>query len=71
MDIEKELKAIIEAKIGNKEMAVFFDPEVDYWTLALGNPTNCVMLGETSGEIEITGETLKDTIIKMKKVLKI
>jgi hypothetical protein len=70
MDIEKELNAIIEAKKGNQEIALFYDGAGE-WNLSVGNPTSCVMLGEVNGEIETYGDSPKDVILKMKTILEI
>lgn len=69
MNIELELKNIIEKKTGNKELALFFDGYLT-WTLSLGNPTDCVSLGEAEGELETEEETIEQAIIAMKAKLK-
>jgi len=68
MNIEKELKSIIDAKHGDKELAIFyFDNDPDEWTVAIGNESASVQLGEVSGEIETKSSTLSDAIRKMRK----
>ena len=64
MDIEKELRDITIKKDGNKEMAFFYDN--GDWNFSLGNPTNCVQLGEVNGEFEVDGDSLEKVINKMK-----
>ena len=64
MDIEKELEIITEKKEGSTEMAFFY--YCGSWDFSLGNPTNCVMLGETLGEIEVSGDSIEVVINKMK-----
>lgn len=66
MNISEELKTIIDMKRGNKELAIFYMGD-NNWSISLGNPTNCVMLGEVGGEIEVDGyDTLEDAITAMK-----
>ena len=68
MDIAKELQNIINKKKGNKELALFCGGVViEGWALWVGNPTNCVALGETEGEITGEGETIEKAIIAVKK----
>jgi hypothetical protein len=69
MDIEKEIIELIKSKPGNKELALFFDPESDDWTLELGNNSDVVMLGETSGEITVNGPDIATVIAKAKDKL--
>ena len=67
MDIENELKLISEAKIGSKEMALFFD--INYspsWLMYVGNPCHSIMLGESDGELIFEGESLKSVIQQAK-----
>ena len=67
MDISSELKSLIDKKRGNSELALFWTEEC--WSLHLGNPTNCVALGEVEGELQTSGETIEDAIIAMKAKL--
>lgn len=71
MDIDSELKDLMDKKRGNKELALFsnLDDNEEIWSLHLGNPTNCVPLGEVSGELETSGETIEDAITAMKAKL--
>lgn len=74
MDIERELNKIIDAKLGNKEIALFHEPystKEDRWVLLVGNPTTCVMLGEVDGELSTEGTSIPDVIMKMKVKLNI
>lgn len=71
MDVKKELMAIIDAKTGNKEMAIFFMPENEHWCIELGNTSSFVLLGETKGELESYDSTLEGAILKMKDKLRI
>jgi len=64
MNIEKELRDMADAKTGNKEIALFYDP-CGEWRLDLGNPCQHVMLGEVEGEIQAEGETLEEAILNM------
>lgn len=61
---EQIISQIVAAKAGNKELAIFYMPgnPDGEWRVAVGNPTNCVMLGETNGEIEAEGETLSEAL---------
>jgi len=64
MDIEKELKSLLK---NENELALFlFDDE---WILHVGNPTNCVMLGEVPGRFVTTGHSLSKVIDEMKDKL--
>ena len=65
MNIEAELNAIIFAKKGNKEIALFYNGH-DEWTLSVGNTSSYVMLGEVGGEFETSGKDIEDAIFKMK-----
>lgn len=71
MDISSELKSLIDKKKGNNELALFFDWAFtgEGWSLHLGNPTNCVSLGEVEGELQTSGKTIEDAIIAMKAKL--
>ena len=65
MNIEAELNAIVFAKKGNKEIALFYNGK-DEWTLSVGNTNQHVMLGEVNGEFETSGKDIEDVIFKMK-----
>ena len=65
MDIEKEILNIVENKQGNKEIAIFY--EDGEWIFYLGNQSKYVMLGEVAGEIETSGDSLENIIVKMKQ----
>jgi uncharacterized protein (DUF4415 family) len=69
MDIEKELKTIIDAKQGSKELAVFYFDNPDEWTVAIGNESASVQLGEVPGEIETKAPTLSEAVRKMLKAV--
>ena len=70
MNIEKKLENIISNKKGNKELAIFCDQENEYaWEIHIGNPTNCVSIGEVSGEIVVKGNSLTEVIEKLEKLL--
>lgn len=73
MDISSELKSLIDNKRGNSELALFsnWTGTEECWSLHLGNPTNCVALGEVEGELQTSGETIEDAIIAMKAKLEI
>lgn len=70
-DINLELKNLMAKKEGNKELALFSNMEGnnEIWSLHLGNPTNCVALGEISGELVTSGKTIEEAIIAMKAKL--
>lgn len=44
---------------------------MQFWSLHLGNPTNCVNLGEVDGEFETSGVTIEEAITAMKVILDI
>lgn len=70
MNIEKALKDIINAKEGNKELAIFYCPDQESkWSMSLGNYSNCVMLGEIPGEIEVEADSFEDVICAMEEEL--
>ena len=55
MSFEEMIFECIRLKEGNKEFALFhLDPS---WRAEIGNPVNCVMLGEIRGEI-VSGDAL-------------
>lgn len=64
MIYEAEIQAICALKSGNKEIAIFYDG--DLWEIYLGNPTNCLRLGEVGGEIEAQGQTLQEAMLMLK-----
>lgn len=72
-DIEKAVREVLDLKRGNQEIALFFDSSDGdgqmSWELLVGNPTNCVRLGEVSGEFETEGYTIEEVFTKMKEVL--
>lgn len=70
MDIETQLLILTTKKQGNKELAIFYCPVAEEWTIELGNPTDCVMLGEVSGEISATAKSLPEAIRQVKEKLK-
>ena len=71
MDIEKELMNIVKMKKGSSEFALFYFDESDDWDFELGNDSYSVCLGEVSGEVSVSGETLVDVISKMKSKLRL
>jgi len=68
MNLEQEILALVAAKKGDKEIAVFYDGR--NWSISLGNPSGYVMLGEVPGELESDGATLSEAIDNMKVLLK-
>ena len=49
-NLESLISEAVSLKMGNREFALFFDGE-ESWQAHIGNPTNCVGLGEVSGDI--------------------
>ena len=64
MDYEHEIQNIISAKVGNKEIAIFI--EDGEYSMELGNSSQHVRLGEISGDLSVTGSSLKEVINLMK-----
>ena len=54
-DLSELIAAVIEAKHGDKQFALFGDETG--WTAEIGNESNCVSLGEAAGEYMGSGET--------------
>ena len=57
----------ISSKPGNKEIAIFFDPDdtKEPWRIMVGNTCKHGYFGENSGEFEVHGETLFDAIMEL------
>lgn len=60
--IEEDLRRLASRKTGNQELALFFDPEDNEWSLWLGNPCDYSSLGEVKGEVEGYGAKIDDAI---------
>lgn len=79
MSIEAKIQRVIEAKEGNKEMAIFFFPadagDEDSWSVEIGNDCKYVRLGEVEGEVIGRGrsldEALDNLIVEMTKERKV
>ena len=68
--VEVLLDDIANLKQGNKEMALFYEPDcVPNWEFHLGNTSQTVNLGEVAGEFEVWGYTLSEVIMKMRTKL--
>lgn len=73
MDVETLLASIIELKKGNRELALFYDPDDDLecaWHGKLGNRSSFVALGEINGDYEADGSTMKECLEKLLEQLK-
>lgn len=68
--LEEKIYKIIELKKGNKELALFYDGENE-WTFSLGNPSSSVMLGESSGEMEVNASTLEGVVNAISIIIKV
>lgn len=79
MDVGTKIQQVIEAKEGNKEMAIFFFPadagDEDSWRVEIGNDCKHVQLGEAEGEVVGRGrslhEALDNLIVEMEKDRKV
>lgn len=81
MDIEAKIQGVIDAKEGNKELAIFFFPAIegeggdDSWSVEIGNDCKYVRLGEVEGEVIGRGhsldEALDSLIVEMAKERKV
>lgn len=81
MDIEAKIHRAIDAKEGNKELAIFFFPAIDgeggedSWSVEIGNDCKYVRLGEVEGEVIGRGrslhEALDSLIVEMAKERKV
>lgn len=54
---------VIAAKTGNKEFALFYTG--DGWEAHVGNPTNCVCLGEVPGDISAGGDSAEEAVTRL------
>lgn len=66
--VRERLENIIDIKEGNKEMALFYYGG-DNWALMIGNTSDCVSIGEASGDFEVEGENIDDVITQMEMIL--
>lgn len=81
MSIEAKIQRAIDAKEGNKELAIFFFPAIegeggdDSWSVEIGNDCKYVRLGEVDGEVVGRGrsldEALDNLIVEMTKERKV
>lgn len=81
MSIESKIQRAIDAKQGNKELAIFFFPAIDgeggddSWCVEIGNDCKYVRLGEVDGEVVGRGrslhEALDNLILEMGKERKV
>jgi hypothetical protein len=79
MSIEGKIQQAIDAKEGNKELAIFFFPadegDEDSWSVEIGNDCKYVRLGEVDGEVVGRGrsldEALDSLIVEMAKERKV
>jgi hypothetical protein len=66
MNLSELIDACIAKKNGNREFALFhLDP--DDWRAEIGNPSQCVMLGEACGEFEARGRTAEEAVSNLLK----
>jgi len=79
MSIEAKIQQVIDAKKGNKEIAIFFFPDYagdeDSWRVEIGNDCKYALLGEVDGELIGRGrslhEALDNLIVEMAKERKV
>lgn len=65
MNLPELIQTIIEAKSGNREMAMSYHPDASegwQWLAEIGNPVDCVNLGEISGEFRGYGNSLEQAL---------
>lgn len=68
MEIEAKIKKVIDAKDGNKELAIFFFPAIDgeggedSWSVEIGNICQYVRIGEVDGELVGRGHSLHEAL---------
>lgn len=55
--LEKDIKTLEEMH-GEISFHLLEDNEDGRWWMQLGNPSSCVLLGESRGELMVTGETI-------------
>ena len=65
MDLAQLIAQAIEKKQGNKEFALFFGWGDEEWCAMIGNPSDWVPLGETSGEFVGEGATPEAAVIAL------
>jgi len=67
MSIEGDIDRILNAKSGNKEIALFYFPHDGVWRVDAGNRSAFVMLGEVEGELSVEADSLQGAIKLMLK----
>jgi hypothetical protein len=60
MTLSETINACIAAKRGNTEFILSFDGEE--WRAGIGNPVNCVNLGESNPDIAAVGATADEAV---------
>lgn len=71
MSVESKIQKVIDAKEGNRELAIFFFPAIegeggeDSWSVEIGNDCKWVRLGEADGEVVGRGRSLHEALDKL------
>lgn len=67
-NLELRIRQIAANKIGNRDLAIFYDPDSEkkfQWAIHLGNNYKSVGLGEVDGQIIVSSESLEDAVTKL------
>lgn len=69
MTLTELLNKAIALKVGNKEMLLGHQMGQKAWLAEIGNPVNCVSLGEVNGEYVAEGDTPEEAVENLLKLL--
>ncbi len=64
LSVNALIKRILEKKLGNKELMLYRHSD-GTWSVDIGNPTTCVLLGEADGEYRALGKTMRAALVAL------